>query len=75
MDAQGKRHDMWIPRLGTCIACTAHTLYLLPIHTLHSCFDLCRAREVNAQTPNERSGDNPSVLTKLTTRTQCMRVT
>ena len=27
---------------------------------------------MNAQTPNERSGDNPSVLNKLPTRTQCI---
>ena len=44
-------------------------------HTSHFCFDLCNAREVNAQTPNERSGHTPSFLEKLPTRTQCMRVT
>ena len=44
-------------------------------HTFHFCFNLCRARELNPRTPNERSGDNSSVLTKLTTQTQCMRVT
>ena len=43
-------------------------------HTFHSCFDLCRAREGNAQTPNKSSGDNPSALTKLTTQTQCIPV-
>ena len=36
-------------------------------HTFHFCLDLCRAREVNAQTPNKRDSDNRSVLTKLTT--------
>ena len=40
-------------------------------HTFHYCFDLCRAREANAQTPNKRNGDNPSVLTNLT-RTNAM---
>ena len=30
-------------------------------HTLHFCFDLCRAREVNTRTPNEHNGDNPSI--------------
>ena len=44
-------------------------------HTSHFRFDLFRPREVNAQTPNERNGDNPSVLAKLPTRTQYMRVT
>ena len=44
------------------------------MHTLHFCFDLCRAKEVSAQTPNEHSGDNPNVLMKQPTRTQCMRV-
>ena len=44
-------------------------------HIFHFSFDLCRAKEVNARTPNKRSSDNPSVSTKLTTRTQCMRVT
>ena len=28
MDAQGKRHNLWMPRLGTCIASTEHTLTL-----------------------------------------------
>ena len=44
------------------------------LHTFNSSFDLCRAQEVNARTPNEHSGDNPNVLTKQPTRTQCMRV-
>ena len=44
-------------------------------HTFHFCFDLCRASEVNAHTPDERSSGNPSVLTKLPTRKQCMRGT
>ena len=43
-------------------------------HTLHSCFDLCRAKEMSARTPNEHSVDNPNVLTKQLTRTQCMCV-
>ena len=43
-------------------------------HTLHSCFDLCRAKEMSARTPKEHSVDNPNVLTKQPTRTQCMRV-
>ena len=33
-------------------------------HTFHFCFNLCRAKEVNAQTPNERNSDNPSTLSK-----------
>ena len=44
-------------------------------HTFHFCFYLCRAREVNADTPNKRNGENPSVRAKLPTRAQCMRVT
>ena len=43
-------------------------------HTFHSCFDLCRAKERSTRTPSEHSVDNPNVLTKQTTRTQCMRV-
>ena len=43
-------------------------------HTFHSCFDLCRARERSTRTPNEHGVDNPNVLTKQPTRTQCMRV-
>ena len=42
--------------------------------TFHFCFDLCRAKERSTRTPNEHSGDNPNVLTKQPTRTQCMRV-
>ena len=81
MGAQGKRHTVWMPSLDACTASTAHTLTLCALrapsvpHTFHFCFELCRAREVNAQTPNKRNGDKPSVLTKLTTRKQCMRVT
>ena len=44
-------------------------------HTLHFCFDLWRAKEMNAPTPSEQNGDNPIVLTKQPPRTQCMRVT
>ena len=44
-------------------------------HTFHFSFDLCRAKTMNARTPNERDCDNPSVLTELPPRTQCMRVT
>ena len=36
MDAQGKCHDVWMPRLGTCIASTAHTLTLSACCVLHS---------------------------------------
>ena len=43
-------------------------------HTLHSCFDLCRAKEVSARIPNGHSVDNPNALTKQRTRAQCMRV-
>ena len=43
-------------------------------YTFHLCFDLRRAKEVSAQTPNEHSGDNPNLLMKQQTRTQCMRV-
>ena len=43
-------------------------------HTFHSCFDLCRAKETTVRTPNEHSVDNPNVLRKQPTRTQCMRV-
>ena len=43
-------------------------------HTFHSCFDLCRAKEMSARTPKEHSVDNPNILTKQPTRTQCMRV-
>ena len=47
---------------------------LFASHTFHFCFDLCRGEEMSARTPNEHSGDNPSVLTKQPTLTQCMRV-
>ena len=43
-------------------------------HTFDSLFYLCTAKKVRTHTPNERSGDNPSVLTKQTTRAQCIRV-
>ena len=43
-------------------------------HTFDSWFYLCRAKEVNTHTPNQRSGDTPSVLTKQSTRTQCKSV-
>ena len=43
-------------------------------HTFHSCVDLCRAKEMSTRTPNKHNGDNPNVLTKPPTRTQCMRV-
>ena len=43
-------------------------------HTFHSCFYLCRAREMNTRPPNEHSVDNPNVLTELPTRTQCVSV-
>ena len=45
------------------------------LQSLHLTFDLCKAKEVNAPTPNESNDDNPSVLTKQQTQTQCMRVT
>ena len=35
---QGKRHSLWRPELGTCIASTAHTLTLragCALHSLH----------------------------------------
>ena len=43
-------------------------------HTFHFCFDLCRAKERSTRTPNEHRGDNPNILMKQPTRTQCMRV-
>ena len=36
MDAQGKRHDVRMPRLGTCIASRVHTLTLCARRVLHS---------------------------------------
>ena len=36
MGAQGKRHNVWMPRLGTCVARTAHTLTLSACCMLHS---------------------------------------
>ena len=36
MDAHGKCYDVWMPRLGTCIASTAHTLTLRARCVLHS---------------------------------------
>ena len=36
MDAQGKRQDVWMPRLGTSIASTAHTPTLRARCVLHS---------------------------------------
>ena len=44
-------------------------------HTLHLSFDLCKAKEVNARTPNESNDDNASILTKQPPQTQVMRVT
>ena len=43
------------------------------LHTFHFCFNQCRAKERSSRTPNEHSVDNPNVLTKQPTRTQCMR--
>ena len=43
-------------------------------HTIDSSFYLCRTRMKRTHTPNERSGDNPGVLRKKTTRTQCICV-
>ena len=36
MDAQGKRHKVRMPRLGSCIASTAHPLTLRARCVLHS---------------------------------------
>ena len=44
------------------------------LHTFRFCFDLCRAKEVSARTPNQHSGGNPNVLTKQPTQTQYMLV-
>ena len=44
-------------------------------HTFHFSFVLCKAKEVNAQTPNKSKDDNPSVLRKQPPQTQCMLVT
>ena len=38
----------------TCALCAP-----VASHTFHPSFDLCRAKEVSTQTPNEHSGDNP----------------
>ena len=43
-------------------------------HTFNFCFGLCRAKEVSTRAPSEHSSDNPNILTKQPTRTQCMRV-
>ena len=43
-------------------------------HTFDLSFYLCRARMEKTYTPRKRSGDNPSVLTKRTTQTECIRV-
>ena len=78
---QVKRHSVWMPRLGTCIASTAHILTLRARCALHShhipfipVFTCAEAREKNTRTPNEHSVDNPNVLTKQPTRTQCVSV-
>ena len=66
----------------TCALCTPfvwHTsdslFYLFfrtaLVATPNSLFCLCGARKVRTNTSNERSGNNPSSLTKQTTRTQC----
>ena len=65
-------HMHWEHSVYTSPTCALRAPFIS--HTFHLCFDLYRAREVNAQTANERNGDNPSVLTKLTTRTRCIRV-
>ena len=36
MDAQGMRCNVWMPRLGTCIASTVHNLTLRARCLLHS---------------------------------------
>ena len=36
MDAQGKRHNVWMSRLATCIASTAHPLILRARCVLHA---------------------------------------
>ena len=38
MHAQGKRHDLWMPRLAACLASTAHTLTLHVRCVLHSSY-------------------------------------
>ena len=43
-------------------------------HTFDPWFHLCRAKKVSTHTPNRRTGDNPSVLTKRTTQSQCIHV-
>ena len=35
-------------------------------HTFHFCFDLCRAKEVSARTPNKHSSDYPNVFIEAT---------
>ena len=54
---------------STCALCAPFVW-----HTFDSLFYLCRARMERTHTPSERSSDNPSVLTKRTTRKQCIRV-
>ena len=36
MDAQGKRHKVWMPRLGACVGGTANTVTLGARCVLHS---------------------------------------
>ena len=77
---QVKRYSVWMPRLDMH---REHSAYSNPTcalrapfasHTFHSCFHLCRAREMNTRPPNEHSVNNPNVLTEQPTRTQCVSV-
>ena len=77
---QVKRHSVWMPRLGTCIASTAHILThvraarSIRITYLSFLFLLVQSTKKNTRPPNEHSVDNPNVLTKQPTRTQCVSV-
>ena len=42
----------------TCVLCASFFS-----HTFHFCFDLCRARGVNARPPKERNRDTPTKKT------------
>ena len=68
MGHRDRKHSVYTN--PTCALCAPFVS-----HTFHFRFDLCRAKEVKAQIPNERNGDNPSILVKQPPRTQCIRVT
>ena len=81
LEIQVKCHSVWMPRKGICIASTAHILTVRARCALHShhipfipVFTCAEHERRKPDPPNEHSVDNPNVLTKQPTRTQCVSV-